>query len=284
MRILLIGAGGQLAEDLRQVLAQEEIASVTHADLEIADRDAVSAAVRRLRPACILNTAAFNLVDACEERCEEAFRVNTLGPHHLARSAQQAGAVLVHFSTNYVFDGAKRTPYVETDVPHPLSVYGMSKLGGEWAVRQYCEKHFVIRTAALYGAAGNKSKGGNFIERMVKTAREGKPLKVVSDQVVCPTNTRDLAEKTALLIRTERYGLYHMVNQGSCSWFEFAREAFRLMGMTVDLTPTTTDALGAKARRPAYSALENAALCAAGITDFRPWQEALAEYLQKHSP
>ncbi|MBI3406689.1 MAG: dTDP-4-dehydrorhamnose reductase, partial [Acidobacteria bacterium] len=209
MRILLIGAGGQLAEDLCAVLASEEILAASHSELDIGDPAAVATFVEKLRPECVINTAAFNLVDACEDRSEEAFRVNTLGVYYLARAAKQAGARLVHFSTNYVFDGGKNAPYNENDLPHPLSIYAQSKLGGEWAAQQYCEKHFVIRTAALYGRAGNKSKGGNFVERLIRNADEGKPLRIVNDQIVNPTYTLDLAQSVGRLIRTERYGLYH---------------------------------------------------------------------------
>ncbi len=281
MRILLIGAGGQLAEDLHQVLAGEEITTVPHADLDIGDRAAVELYVKRVRPECVINTAAFNLVDACEDQPQQAFTVNALGPFHVAQAAQEIGATLVHFSTNFVFDGAKGSPYVETDPPRPLSVYGMSKLAGEWFVRQYCEKHFLVRTAALYGRAGNRGKGGNFVERMIRLAEEGKPLRVVCDQVVNPTRTRDLAERVGSLIQTNRYGLYHMVNTGECSWYEFAREALRLAGLSAEITAVSTQELGAKARRPLYSALDNAALRVIGLPDFRPWQVALADHVQQ---
>ncbi len=279
MQILLIGAGGQLAEDLRELLVRDQVTAVAHADLDITDGSAVKFLVEKVRPACILNTAAFNLVDACEDRAEDAFGVNALGVHNLARAAQEIGAVLVHFSTNYVFDGAKHAPYVEADAPRPLSVYGMSKLAGEWFVQRYSERYFLVRTAALYGLAGNRSKGGNFVERMIRSAQEGKPVRVVDDQVVSPTWTRDLAAKLAPLIRTGRYGLYHMNNTGECSWYEFAREIFRQVGLDADLAPASSKAFAAKAVRPAYSVLENRALREAGFSDFRPWQEALREYL-----
>ena len=180
MRILLLGAGGQLGEDLRSVLGEEELRALSHADLDIRDGKGVLSEVESFRPEWILNTAAFNLVDACEDSVEEAFGVNAAGVCNLARAAQMFGAILVHFSTNYVFDGAKRAPYVETDAPCPLSVYGMSKLVGEWMAQRYCEKYFVIRTAGLYGLAGNRSKGGNFVERILRLAEEGKALRVVA--------------------------------------------------------------------------------------------------------
>lgn len=279
MRILLIGAKGQLAEDLRRFLVQDEVVSVTHGELEICHGAAVQALADRLRPDCIINTAAFHRVDACEDQADRAFAVNAGGVLNLARAAQRIGAVLVHFSTNYVFDGAKGFPYVETDPPRPLSIYGMSKLAGEWAVQQYCEKYFLVRTCGLYGVAGSSSRGGNFVESMLRLAGEGKPIRVVSDQIVNPTSTRDLAEKLVPLMRTQQCGLYHMTNTGECSWYDFAREIFCQLGLSPDLAPTSSEALGAKARRPAYSVLDNRAWRAAGFPDFRPWQQALAEYL-----
>ncbi len=281
MRILLIGARGQLAEDLRKVLIQEDVAAVTHAELEVCDAVAVQTIMHRLRPDYIINTAAFHRVDDCEEQAERAFAVNAGGVLNLARAAQEISAVLVHFSTNYVFDGAKRSPYVETDPPGPLSVYAMSKLAGEWAVQQYCEKYFLVRTCGLYGVAGRSSRMGNFVERMLGLASEKKPIRVVNDQIVNPTSTRDLAEKLVPLMRTKQFGLYHMTNTGECSWYDFTREIFRQVGLSPDLAPTSSEAFGAKARRPAYSVLDNYALRAAGSPDFRPWQEALTEYLRE---
>ncbi len=281
MRILLTGAEGQLAGDLRRVFVHDEIVAVTHAKLEICDRTAIESLVDRLRPDSIINTAAFNRVDDCEDDVERAFAVNAAGVLNLARVAQCVSAVLVHFSTNYVFDGAKGSPYVETDVPAPLSVYGMSKLAGEWVVQQYCEKYFLVRTCGLYGIAGKTSRTGNFVERMLRLASERKPIRVVNDQIVNPTSTRDLAEKLLRLIHTKKFGLYHMTNTGECSWYDFAKEIFHRAGVSAELSPTSSESFGAKARRPAYSVLDNYALRASGFADFPPWQEALAEYLRE---
>jgi dTDP-4-dehydrorhamnose reductase len=157
----------------------------------------------------------------------------------------------------------------------------MSKLAGEWILRQYCEKHFLVRTCGLYGTAGSSGKGGNFVETMLRFAGQGKLIRVVNDQRLTPTSTRDLAEKLVPLIHTQQYGLYHMTHTGECSWYEFAQEIFRQFGLSPDLAPTTTEAFGAKARRPAYSVLDNYAFRLAGFADFRPWQEALAEYLRE---
>jgi dTDP-4-dehydrorhamnose reductase len=202
-----------------------------------------------------------------------------MGVRNLAQAAEQAGASLVHFSTDYVFGGEKRTPYREGDLPQPLSVYAISKLAGEFAARQYCSRHFVIRTCGLYGMGGSRSKGGNFVETMLKLAAQKKTIRVVADQIVTPTSTADLAERVLPLIESDGYGLYHMSSAGECSWHAFAAEVFRLAGVNADLQPTDSKSFGAKARRPPYSVLDNWQMRAAGIAEFRPWQEALAEYI-----
>lgn len=283
MRILLIGAAGQLGQDLLPVLEKggHKVVPVTHEQLEICSAEVVREAVASAQPQCIINTAAFHRVDDCEDQAEKAFAVNVMGVRNLAQAAEHAGAVLVHFSTDYVFGGEARTPYVETDLPQPLSIYAMSKLAGEFAARRYCSRHFVIRTCGLYGMGGSRSKGGNFVETMLKLAAQKKTIRVVADQIVTPTSTADLAERLVPLIESENYGLYHMTNTGQCSWHEFAAEVFRLAKITADLQPTNSQSFGAKARRPAYSVLDNCRLRSVGVDEFRPWQEALGDYMRE---
>lgn len=283
MRILLIGAAGQLGQDLLPVLEKggHKVVPVTHEQLEICSAEVVREAVASAQPQCIINTAAFHRVDDCEDQAEKAFAVNVMGVRNLAQAAEHAGAVLVHFSTDYVFGGEARTPYVETDLPQPLSIYAMSKLAGEFAARRYCSRHFVIRTCGLYGMGGSRSKGGNFVETMLKLAAQKKTIQVVADQIVTPTSTADLAERLAPLIESENYGLYHMTNTGQCSWHEFAAEVFRLAKITADLQPTDSQSFGAKARRPAYSVLDNCRLRSVGVDEFRSWQEALGDYMRE---
>ncbi len=283
MRILVFGANGQLAHDLIPALAEDEVIGSSHAELDICDWPALERAVRAYQPHCLINTAAFHRVDDCEEQIEKSFGVNTVGVHNLVRACNSVRAALVHFSTDYVFGGNKGGPYIESDPPNPLSVYGMSKLAGEMVVRVYAEKYFLIRTCGLYGDAGSSGKGGNFVETMLRLGREGKPIRVVNDQVLTPTSTRDLAAKLAPLLHTDRYGLYHMTSAEECSWFEFAQEIFRLAGLTPDLQPTATTVFGARARRPAYSVLDNQAYRRAGFSDFRPWREALADYIKNRN-
>lgn len=285
MKVLLIGARGQLARDLYTEFMSagknNEIIPVTHEQLEIRDKRAVDELVAATRPSCIINTAAFHRVDLCEDEPETTFAVNEGGVRNLAQAAQRHNALLVQFSTDYVFDGSKRSPYVEGDQAKPLSVYAKSRLAGEQAVEQNCARYLLIRTCGLYGLAGSQSKvGGNFVETMLKLAAANKTPRVVNDQVCTPTSTRELARHSTLLLASGALGLFHMTNTGECSWFDFAQECIRLAGMQITMIPVSSEQYGAKAKRPAYSVLDNLAYRSAGFSDFRPWQEALAEYMR----
>jgi len=279
MKIMLIGADGQLGSDLLRVLPRENTVPLTHAEIEITDPGSVRAAFEQHRPQLVINTAAFHRVDDCESQMERAFQVNAFAVRGLAQACKQFGAVLVHFSTDFVFAGDKREPYVETDRPGPLSVYGASKLAGEHLVAPTLERHFLIRTCGLYGLGGSRSKGGNFAETMLRLAAQGKSIRVVADQTVAPTATADLARKVAELVGTEAFGLYHITNKGSCTWFEFAEAVFELSGVQAELTPTTSQAFGAPARRPAYSVLRHQRLESLGLDDMPMWKESLRRYL-----
>ena len=279
MRIVIIGAAGQLGTDLQKVLSEWELVPLTHADLDICDFNRTRAAVSDTKPDAVINTAAFNRVDDCEDCPEQAFAVNAFGPRHLAQICAELKCVLMHISTDYVFGGEKQIPYREDDTPNPLSVYGVSKLAGESFVRHNCPKHYVVRTSGLYGVAGSRSKGGNFVETMIHLAREGKSIRVVNDQVLSPTFTRDLAEKLKELLQTGKYGVYHLTNSGQCSWYEFASTIFDLAGLKPDFGPATSVEYKAKARRPAYSVLANANIKHVGIQDARGWRAALSAYL-----
>lgn len=282
MKILIIGANGQLGSDLVKALADHELIPLTHADIEVTDEGQVQAALARHKPDVVINTAAFHQVDVCEKEVERAFRVNAFGPRLLALACREHDVALVHISTDYVFggDATRRTPYVESDCPAPINVYGLSKLAGEHFIRYLWPRHFIVRTSGLYGLAGSSGKGGNFVEGRLKQAREGRPIRMVADQVLTPTYTVDLARAIRRLIETEHYGLYHITSAGQCSWYDFTAKILELAGLQVELMPQTTAESGAAARRPAYSVLENAALKAIGLDDMRPWEEALAEYLR----
>ncbi|MCX6575747.1 MAG: dTDP-4-dehydrorhamnose reductase [Candidatus Aminicenantes bacterium] len=281
MKIALIGADGQLGFDLLNLLPTEKCRPLFYPDFDVREAQKTRDILQSLAPDVVINTAAFHRVDECEDRPEEALIVNAVAVRNLALICRERNAVLVHFSTDYVFDGRKRTPYVEEDEPAPLNVYGVSKLAGEYFVRSVCQKYFLIRTCGLYGSAGCREKGMNFVELMLHLEKSGRPLRVVDDQWVTPTSTEELAGRILELLGTERYGLYHMTNEGQCTWYEFAREIFSLVGRAANLSPIDSQAYGAKARRPAYSVLENQRAKALGITDFSPWREALKNYLKK---
>ena len=219
-------------------------------------------------------------VENCEKEPEKAFAVNALGARNLAVATREHDATLMHVSTDYVFDGAKGSPYVESDTPNPLSVYGNTKLSGEYFIRSTANRHFVLRTSAIYGGSPCRAKGGlNFIELMLKLARERGEVRVVDSEVVTPTSTVDLARQMVALSRCDFYGLYHATAEGSCSWHEFAREIFALTSNKVDLQIAGPNEFPAKVPRPKYSVLENCGLKDHKLNVFRQWQEGLREYL-----
>jgi dTDP-4-dehydrorhamnose reductase len=233
-----------------------------------------------LRPDVVINTTAYHRVDDCESHPELAYAVNAIAALNIARIATDLDAVFVHFSTDYVFDGNSLEPYTENSCPLPLSVYANSKLAGEYLVRSASRKYLLIRSCGLYGVAGSSGKQGNFVETMLTKARSGEPIRVVDDQVVTPTFTMDLAQQIAALLPTQHRGLFHITNEGQCSWFEFARAIFELTGAKADLSPTSSDVYKTPAVRPRYSVLENARLKELGLNRMRPWRQALVAYLE----
>jgi dTDP-4-dehydrorhamnose reductase len=291
MNVFLIGANGQLGSDLRDALAAHNVLAASrtalsdprHAtvQLDVTEPDVIREAIAGFRPDVVLNCSAFHRVDDIEKDATQALRVNALAAQQLALMCKDADCTLMHISTDYVFDGAKRAPYVEDDLTNPLSAYGASKAAGEQLIRAAWHKHIVVRTCGLYGHAGASGKGGNFVNTMLRLAREGKPVRVVADQVCTPTFTRDVAAQLVRLIEThpDAYGTYHVTSDGGCAWNEFADAIFALSGFEVRATPISTAEFGAPAIRPPYSVLENARLKSLGIDQMRPWHTALAEYL-----
>lgn len=276
MTIAVIGAAGQLGRDLCSRLAGD-VVPLTRAEVDLTRPETFSR-LRELQPDTIINCAACNLVDPAEAEPEAAFRVNAWGVRELARMCAEQSWRLVHFSTDYVFglDSQRTAPYRVTDAPGPVNVYGSSKLAGEYFVRALCPQHVIIRTCGLYGVWGSGGKGGNFVETMLRLARQGKSLRVVADQICTPSYTVDVAAATAELLATGPSGLYHVTNGGGCSWLEFAQEIFRLAGLAPEVTPITSAEYGAPARRPSYSVLQPST-----GQPLRPWQEALQAYLQE---
>jgi dTDP-4-dehydrorhamnose reductase len=282
MKIAVIGGNGQLGMDVMSAFTSngDEAFSLTHSDIEISDLASVSHALENIHPLVIVNTAAMHHVENCEREPERAFAVNALGPRNLAMVARDIGAILMQVSTDYVFDGSKASPYTEEDNPLPLNAYGITKLAGEHFVRATTPKHFVIRTSGLYGKSPCRAKGGlNFIELMLKLAKERGEVRVVDSEVVSPTSTAELAQQIVQLSRSDCYGLYHATAEGSCSWYEFAREIFAVTDTPVRLIAAGPNEFPAKVARPKYSVLENRALKSRGLNTFQPWQDALHTYL-----
>ncbi len=274
MRILLTGANGMLGRDLMaQLGADHQVHPFPRQALDVTDPQAIWRTVTELDAELIINCAAYTDVDGCERHPRDANRLNALAPRYLAVAAQETGAALLHVSTDYVFDGTGTTPYTEFDPVGPATAYGRSKLAGEHEIRRHCPRHFIVRTAWLYGA-----HGGNFVDTMLRLAGERDHLNVVVDQVGNPTWTVDLARAIGRLIDTNAYGTYHGTAEGEVSWHGLAREIFRLRGLTTEVQPVTSEQFPRPAKRPAYSSLDNVCLGELGI-HMRPWNEALADYL-----
>lgn len=285
-RVLVLGATGQLGSDVVDAFqaAGDDTVGLGHADVDVTDGAAVAEVVSGSPAGLIVNTTAYHHLDRCEEEPSTAYAVNATGARNVAAAADAAGAALIHISTDYVFDGAQRTPYLEVDLPGPLNVYGASKLAGEHLVRATCERSFVVRTSGLYGPRPCRAKGGlNFPLLMLKLARENGELSVVTDQLVGPTYTPDLARQLVALADTDAYGVVHATGVGEVSWHGFATETLRVAGLTDvpihERTSATSAGSSGSVRRPAYSILAPRRLQQLGILSMRPWQEALSEYI-----
>jgi dTDP-4-dehydrorhamnose reductase len=287
MNVAVIGANGQLGSDVVYAFREQGdvVTSLTHADIELSSLESVSACLGKQKLDAVVNTAAMHHVEKCEQEPAAAYAMNAIGTRNLAIATHDLGAMLVHVSTDYVFDGEKGEPYVEEDAPLPLNVYGNSKLAGEHFARTLNPKHFVLRTSALYGKHPCRAKGGlNFVDLMLKLARERGKVRVVDDEFVTPTSTSQLAKQIVVLSRCDAYGLYHATAEGKCSWYEFAKEIFQLTDTNVRLEVATPGEFPAKVPRPSYSVLENRELKIRGLNGFSSWQEGLCEYLGVREP
>jgi dTDP-4-dehydrorhamnose reductase len=284
MNVAVIGANGQLGGDVVDAFAEnhDDICSLTHAEIEVSNRESVKACLEKYSPAIVVNTAAMHHVENCEREPETAYAVNAIGVRNLALVTRDLGAVLIHISTDYVFDGKKGAPYVEDDAPLPLNVYGSSKLAGEHHARTLNPRHFVLRTSALYGKHPCRAKRGrNFVDLMIDLARTRGRVRVVNDEFVSPTPTVDLARQIVRISRCEEYGLYHATAESSCSWYEFAREIFSLAEVEVSLEAAAPGEFPDKTPRPHYSVLENCGLKRIGLNAFASWKEGVRHYLLK---
>jgi dTDP-4-dehydrorhamnose reductase len=283
MKIAVIGANGQLGSDICRVYREKSynVIELNHDILDITNKEQCQKILSDIRADILINTAAMHNVEACEDNPLKAFEINGVGVRNLAILSQQLGFVLVHISTDYVFDGRKKAPYNEDDCPMPLNVYGNTKLAGEIFVRIMAEKFFILRVSGLFGRFPCRAKKGmNFVKLMLKLAKERGHVRVVDDEILSPTYTLDIAEQLEKLTRTENWGLYHVVSDGECSWYEFAQEIFQLSGVHVKLEVADPGEFPSKAPRPKYSALENLALKKIGLNRMPHWRESLKRYLE----
>ena len=278
MKILIAGAGGMLGKDLAAELENaHELIKTDVGELDITDLRSVMNFTVKTRPDMIINAAAVTNVDACETEAELAFRVNAVGARNLAAASCELAAPILHFSTDYIFDGEKGSPYIESDAPNPLGVYGKSKLEGEEHVRRHANRHYILRIQSTYGEHGK-----NFVTTIIKAAREKGVLTVVNDQRSSPTYTKDVCGFVSRLIEQPGYGTYHVSNSGGPSWYEFAGEIIKQTGLAnVKLEPCSAKDYKRPARRPKFSVLENRNLRLCGYEPLRPFEQALADFLSR---
>ena len=281
MKIVVIGANGQLGSELcEQFSEKHQVLGLTHSDVEITNLDNVKKVLGNIKPDVVINTAAYHNLPQCEQNPDISFNVNAIGALNLAKVSTDTGSVLVHYSTDYVFDGIKKEPYLENDMTNPLNIYAMTKLNGEILIKNYCTRYFIIRISGLYGKTICRAKGNNFITTMQKAAKEREVVKVVNDEILTPTSVFEIAKNTRHLIETEGFGLYHMTCEGHCSWFEFAGVIFKELRMTTPLISCTSDEFPSEIKRPAYSVLENHKLKSVNLNHMAHWKDALIKYLR----
>jgi len=285
MQVAIFGAAGQLGVELVQVFTQRghTVHSFRRSDVDITDTSQLEANLARLEIDLVLNAAAYNKVDIAENEPQVAYAVNGLAVRNLAVACRQLDARLVHFSTDYVFDGTAGRPYREEDPVRPISAYGVSKLAGEFYAQAYCDSALVLRTSGVFGPAGVRTAGGNFIESMLRLATKGGPLRIVNDHIASPTYAPELARVTAELVERDQAGIFHVGGGQPISWFDYAGKIFRQAGLSPELKPTNEREYRTLARRPKYSALENARLNRTEILPFPPIDEQISRYFQARS-
>lgn len=281
-RAAVFGAFGQLGVELVAELGRRgyEVKAFERAKLDITDAEKVERAVAEIDPAVVFNAAAYNQVDVAEREPLAALEANGLGVRNMALACRQNDARLVHFSTDYVFDGSLGRPYVETDPVRPTGAYAVSKLAGELYAQAYLDRALIVRTSGVFGPGGLKTARGNFPELMLRLASEGKPIRVVEDHVASPTFAPALAARSIDLFESDLDGIFHIGGGRAISWFDYARLIFDRAGIQADLQPTNEREYRTAARRPKFSALENARLREEGIAPMPPLEEAIALYLK----
>jgi dTDP-4-dehydrorhamnose reductase len=281
-KVVVFGSGGQLGVELLREFTKRgyTVTGFDRSAVDISDGSRVERSLAQVDPAVVLNAAAYNQVDVAENEPVAAYNANALAVRNLAMACRQVDARLVHYSTDYVFDGAAGRPYTEEDRPHPLGAYAVSKLAGELYAQAYLDKVLIIRTSGVFGPGGLKTARGNFIETMLRQAAAGRTIRAVEDHVASPTYAPLLAARTADLVERQLHGVFHVGGGTAISWFEYARLIFRLAGVKADLQPTSERHYRTPTRRPKFSALSNGKMESAGVAPMPPLEEAVREYLE----
>lgn len=281
-KVVIFGAGGQLGIELCREFERRswQVKKFERQTLDVTDNGLVEDAVAREEAELVLNAAAYNQVDIAEKEPVAAFQANALAVRNIAMACRQSGAKLVHYSTDYVFDGTKGSSYVETDLTHPLGAYAVSKLAGELYAQAYLNDALIVRTSGVFGPGGMFTPRGNFVEVMLRMAKNNQPIRVVMDHVASPTYAPAIAYRTAEMVEKKFAGIYHLGGGQPVSWYEYSRLIFELAGLSPYLQPTDEREYRTAARRPKYSALSNSKLDAAGIEPMPPFREAVRAYLE----
>ncbi|MCF8563262.1 dTDP-4-dehydrorhamnose reductase [Alicyclobacillus tolerans] len=279
MTVLVTGANGTLGQEVLRILKDRTVphTGMTRQDLDVTDFGAVVAAVEKVRPHAVIHCAAYTKTDEAEARADLAYAVNAYGTRNVAVASAQLGSKFVYVSTDYVFDGAKGSPYHEFDPVNPLNTYGKSKLAGEQMAKTYCPQSFIVRTSWLYGGSGN-----HFLRKIFQWTQQNQELRVVRDEIGSPTYARDLAGFLIDLVETEKFGVYHACNRGTCSRYELACQAFAVAGIQAHVTAIQIKDLSLPTRRPMCSPLDDMAIRLNGFPPFRPWQDALREFITQY--
>jgi len=278
MKILILGSEGQLGYEFKNYLEKiENVYSFSHKEVDILDIKKLDNILKEVRPDIVINCVAYTKVDKCEDETDLAFLINSIGAKNISYLSYKYNSKIIYFSTDYIFDGEKKSPYNEFDKPNPLSIYGRSKLFGEKYTKEFNPNHLIIRISWLYGI-----KGDNFVKTIIKLSKINNILRIVNDQMGSPTYTLDVVKQTYELIKRDYIGLIHSANIGETSWFNFANLINKKLKLNIKIIPIKTEEYNAKAKRPKYSVLENYILKIENLNIMRNWEVAFNEFIENY--
>ncbi len=283
--VVVIGSNGQLGNDIVKVFSEDSffnVVGLTHREIDVTDMEQLEAVLKQISPNIVINTASFHKLEDVEKDIQKGFNVNTFGQRNLSLLSSMNDWTNVFISTDYVFglDDKRSKPYKEKDITAPINIYGITKVAAENFTQYISPKHFIVRVSGLFGMKGPSGKGKNFIEQMIDLSKEKKDVFVVNDQVCSPTHTKSVAKNLIMLLKTDKYGIYHMTSQGKCSWWQFAKEIFSILDKDINCRKVNSNYFPSNAMRPKYSVLENSNLKRLGIDIMPNWRVSLKEYLK----